>query len=331
MEDKYYKIEVVFENCTNQIVEEIQEASNDEFGCDGIEEFSMDEDQVDNLLGERSYSGGDLPGAVLNEVDEFNNSGDSIQHNFYFSNGSDPGARAKSFTAFLREKKLEKGNLVITFNEEKSEDWNTVWRSQFETIEIDEEMAVIPSWKSIEEVQGYSEPVIIYPGQGFGTGNHETTYLCLKSLKEFRNLINPSFEVLDYGCGSGILGIAAKRLGANKIDLYDIDEEAIANCRENIGHNFDQSKGFRCLLPKDKNSFEKKYDLIFANILAPILEEISIEILNLSREKSLVILSGLLRNQVDWITKVYEENGFMMLKHTYKNDWSCLVFKYSGG
>lgn len=324
MKSTYFKIELEIDDGFNKLEDEIEETAMSEYECDGIEEYSMTEAEVDELLGERSYSGGDLPESVLDEVDFHNKSSKNSRKIFYFSQDKETGSsseRAQRFFEFLNNCK---GVIHTSITEEDNQDWNEVWRKDFKTIEIDQELAIIPSW---EKDESYKFPVYIYPGQGFGTGNHETTYLCLKGMKDNLAAINKS-SVLDYGCGSGILGIAAKKVGFSEVDLYDIDHEALENAKVNIESNFSNDKTtFNLYLPKDKNQFKDQYDLIFANILAPVLEKIVSELKDKVSSQGILILSGILRDQEPWIKDAYEAKGFIHIKSEFKGDWCSIILK----
>ncbi len=325
MNQSYYTVQVIFQSYDPDFVTEIHRKSINEFSCSGIEEFSMDEPAVDDLLGDRSYSGGDLPQSVIDEVNDFHQE-NQAKHIFYFSSdkNSEDKANAVEFLRFLNG--FENKTFHASLSEEEVKDWNAVWRSQFKLIEIDKEMAVIPSWEK-EKCHGkFSYPIVIYPGQGFGTGNHETTFLCLKALKKFETGV-PRERVMDYGCGSGILGIGARRLGFKKIDLYDIDPLALENSKINLTHNFDDASYFRCLLPEDKSKFYSKYNVVFANILAPVLESISSELYELLESDGLLILSGILVEQEQRVREKYLKLGLELLNSEIKGDWCCLVFK----
>lgn len=314
MENKYYVVSVT---ASPSQLNDIDLLAN-ELGCSGIEEFSMSEEQVDNLLGERSYSGGDVPSEIYDEVE--NHKGSNESHKYYFT-----GEEAMEYALLFKSNLDLKNDIDYKFEEFEEQDWNEEWRKNFHRIDIDIEMAVIPSWEDKVDIKF---PLYIYPGQGFGTGNHETTFLCLKKLRELdSNLAKKS--CMDFGCGSSILGIGAKKVGFKKVDLYDIDPLALENSKVNLDNNFPQNEiaNFRLLLPKEKDKFETSYELVFANILAPVLKEYKEWLSNLTSRGGYLILSGILKEQVADLVDFYKDSGLELIDQETKNDWACLVYK----
>src|SRR5690606_10010880 len=124
------------------------------------------------------------------------------------------------------------------------EDWNAEWKKHYSPIKVNELLEVIPSWKD-DYVSTTSQKIFINPGMGFGTGSHETTFLCLKLFTE--ELLSNNIEtVLDFGCGSGILGLSTFLFFPEaRVDFYDIDLEANKNCFDNAEINKLASKSFR--------------------------------------------------------------------------------------
>ena len=164
---------------------------------------------------------------------------------------------------------------------------------------------------------------------GFGTGNHETTYLCLK---EFLKLWKTEKfnSCLDFGCGSGILGLAIRSLSKDvQIDLYDIDEDAILNCRQNLELNGFNEDKLNIWGPKEKKDITTKYDLVFANILQDALLAEKEIICDSVEAGGMLIISGLLNGQEDSIINAYTEYS-SSLKYSHKEskgDWICLVMR----
>ena len=167
----------------------------------GVEEFSIDEPRVDQILGDRSYSGADLPIEVINEVDTTVNLGSELIK-FYFATP----LQATKFQELL----LQTYQLSSQVVEKEQQDWNVEWKKSYAPIIIDDELSIVPEWDKTSENENDKSNVFIYPGMGFGTGNHETTFLCLKSAQKYKKKIDKEFKCLDFGCGSGILGIVAK-------------------------------------------------------------------------------------------------------------------------
>lgn len=295
----------------------LQRIATEEFNCLGIEEFSLSEPEVDNLLGERSYSGGDLPSEVLDEV-ESRIQETSIHWRFFFSDKKE----AQDFLAsvqkdFLCESQIE---------EKESQDWNFEWKKQYSPIKVNEYLEIIPSWQ--QNYQSNSREVLyIYPGMGFGTGSHETTFLCLKLLTE--HLINNEIKtILDFGSGSGILGLATfKYFPEAQVDFYDIDMEANKNCYENAKINKLSDRSFRLLLPEFRDRLLPKYDLIFANILEGVLISERDLLKSLTSNNGFLIVSGLLKHQTSAILEAYLSSDMKMIHQEQKGDWAALLFQ----
>lgn len=286
-----------------------------EFETIGIEEFSLDEPEVDELLGDRSYSGGDLPQEVLDEVEDRVLKG-PVNYRFFFSDKKN----ASEFYQFVKTECLCESQL----EEKKSEDWNAEWKKHYSPISVNDLLEIVPSWvndhKSLSKEQIY-----IYPGMGFGTGSHETTFLCLKLFTE-HVLKNKIETALDFGSGSGILGLSVfKFFPEAKVDFYDIDPEANKNCYQNAEINNLQDKAFRLLLPEVREKLQPQYDVVFANILESILM-LEKEAL-IAHTKSYLILSGLLKHQAKGIIELYSASGMSLLEHAEKGDWAALIFR----
>jgi len=286
------------------------------FFAEGVEEFSIDEALVDEILGERSYSGGDLPIEVLDEVEEVLKS-QSNNYKFYFSNE----LQAREFHGFVQSHFLAEVQLF----EAATQDWNEEWKKHYKPIKISESLDVIPAWY-LDENREPKTFIAINPGMGFGTGSHETTFLCLKLMLSFE--LPEKSCILDFGSGSGILGIGALKVFSRPfVDFYDIDLEANKNCFENIVLNKLEESSYRLLLPEYRSYFQKKYDLIFANILQPVLLEESRQLVDLLSQDGRLIMSGLLQPQVELVLKTYEELGLVHVQTLNLGDWSALMMK----
>lgn len=295
----------------------IESVAIDQFEAEGIEEFSLDEPQVDELLGERSYSGGDLPQEVLDEVESKVLNAPGL-FRFFFSDGK----RAEGFWSYVNKVCLCESQL----EEIESQDWNAEWKKHYGPIKISEKLEVIPSWQKDYKSQA-NKQIYIYPGMGFGTGSHETTYLCLKLFTEVIDQIKVK-SALDFGSGSGILGLSVFKFFSDaKVDFYDIDPEANKNCYQNALNNELEHFAFRLLLPEVRQKLNVNYDLVFANILENILIEEKNSLVRFTKENGYLILSGLLKHQIDGIIKHFESESLSLVKKVEKGDWGAILFK----
>lgn len=283
----------------------------------GIEEFSLSEEEVDSILGDRSYSGGDLPQDVLDEVENKVLSG-PVNLRFFFSDEAlANNFRVQVSQKFLCEAQIEK---------QKSQDWNAEWKKHYKPIRVNELFEILPSWEN-DQNSTTREKIFIYPGMGFGTGSHETTFLCLKLFTE--HLLREDIKnCLDFGSGSGILGLSVFKFFPDaRIDFYDIDPEANKNCYQNAEINELQDKAFRLLLPEVRDKLQENYDLVFANILENILILESENLIGMTKDQGHLILSGLLKHQAKGIIDLYSSRGLKLIKHEEKGDWSAILFQ----
>ncbi|MBT4154446.1 MAG: 50S ribosomal protein L11 methyltransferase [Candidatus Marinimicrobia bacterium] len=178
----------------------------------------------------------------------------------------------------------------------EDKDWVKHTQSLFKEIEISDSLRIIPPWESESPFDGQS--IIIQPGSGFGTGSHPTTRLCLRWLE---NNIKKNESVLDFGCGSGILSIGAKMLGAGDVVGVEIDHLAINNANQNNELN---SVSISYHEP-DNFETKQKYDIVIANILSSILIRLAPTLGPLINNK--IILSGILVEQAEMVIKSYSE------------------------
>lgn len=295
---------------------QIQALALEESHASGIEEFSLDEPEVDALLGERSYSGGDLPMEVLEEV-EAAVLKRPVSYRFFFDNKKD----AQNFLNEVKNVTLCESQV----EEHKSADWNAEWKKHYSPIEVNSRLTIVPAWQTDYKSKSEKQ-LLINPGMGFGTGSHETTYLCLKLFTE--KVVSHKIEsVLDFGSGSGILGLATFLFYPEaRVDFYDIDVEANKNCYQNAEINALTKHAFRLLLPEVRSSLQPSYQLVFANILENILQLEHSYLTQITAPSGHLILSGLLKHQTAGIIKLYSQK-LTLVQEVNKGDWSALLFR----
>jgi ribosomal protein L11 methyltransferase len=298
----------------------VESMAINEFETMGIEEFSLNEAEVDAILGDRSYSGGDLPQSVLDEV-ENKVLAEPVNYRFFFSDVDQATAfHEKIKTLFLCESQLEK---------HQTQDWNAEWKKHYSPIRVNEKLEIIPSWNK-DFSSTTEKQIFIYPGMGFGTGSHETTFLCLKLFTE-KVLGKPIKTVLDFGSGSGILGLSVFKFYPDvRVDFYDIDPEANKNCYQNAEMNNLENHGFRLLLPEVRDKLLDEYDVVFANILESILTEERDALISHTKINGSLILSGLLKHQAENVLKLYTQKGMKLISHLEKGDWAALILERTG-
>ena len=191
----------------------------------------------------------------------------------------------------------------ITIETLQDENWEKSWMSNFHAIQIESNFWICPSWQPPPDPKAIN--LFIDPGLAFGSGNHNTTKLCLRWLAK-RNLDKKT--VVDFGSGSGILAIAAALLGAKSIIAVDNDPQAIIATKDNAFRNNIKNGHIKTFLPEQyKKTFEKPHaNILVANILAKPLQELApffAKIVNLCEE---IVLSGLLQNQVEELISTYK-------------------------
>lgn len=315
--EKYYYLEMAI---SSDIEAQVDDLAMSNFNCTGIEEFSIDEPSVDAILGQRSYSGADLPLSVIEEV-EHTVTSELTHKKLYF----ECEQACKTFQAHLKEKYQIQSKVCSG----EVKDWNEEWKKSYSPILVNESLEIIPEWNKHTYHSSALEQVYIYPGMGFGTGGHETTFLCLKLFSELE--YHETSSCLDFGCGSGILGLAYKKLlpNADIIDLYDIDQQALDNCIQNIELNDISVDDFKLLLPKNRNEIDKKYDLVFANILQNVLLLEKKFLSHAMCENGYLILSGLLKGQEEEVINSYclENSDLKHVKTIQKGDWVAVLMK----
>jgi len=194
------------------------------------------------------------------------------------------------------------------------QNWIQLTQSQFDPIRVSERLWIVPSWHECPDPAAVN--LILDPGMAFGTGSHPTTRLCLQWLE--RN-VHAGCSVLDYGCGSGILAIAAARLGAGCVAGVDIDPQAVDAAQANAKRN-----GVTAAFHDSVQPVAGAYDLVVANILSNPLRVLAPAICDHVRSGGRLALSGILREQSDEIMAIYGQ-WLPMQVADFREDWVCLT------
>jgi len=188
-------------------------------------------------------------------------------------------------------------SLVYKIEQLEDKDWEREWMDNFHPIQFGEKLWICPSWRDIPDPDAVN--VLLDPGLAFGTGTHATTALCLKWL-ESQDLTGKT--VVDFGCGSGILGIAAIKLGAERMIGIDIDPQALEASLDNANRNGVADK-LEVYLPENQPEFTA--DIVVANILAQPLRELHSVILGLLKPSGKIAMSGILEEQAQSVADIY--------------------------
>jgi len=193
-------------------------------------------------------------------------------------------------------------------------DWVRLTQSQFEPINISPRLWIVPTWHTPSDPSAIN--IVLDPGLAFGTGSHPTTRLCLRWLDA--NLKGGE-SVLDYGCGSGILAIAALKLGAARAVGVDVDSQAVIASRDNAAANLVVNVQFY----QPDAAPQGSYDLVVANILTNPLRMLAPLLANATRQGGQIVLSGILEEQAQEVMNIYQQ-WFDLNVPIYEDGWSCL-------
>jgi len=203
---------------------------------------------------------------------------------------------------------------TITTREFKDQDWERSWMDDFHPMKFGKRLWICPSWQNPPDKNAVN--VILDPGLAFGTGTHQTTSLCLEWLDKY---INDTELVIDYGCGSGILAIAALKLGAKQAVGIDNDPQAIIASKNNSDKNKISRDQFKVHLPHEQQN-DLTADVLVANILAKPLMTLAPSICNSIKTNGKFALSGILREQADEVANVYSAYCDID-KIIHRDDW----------
>jgi len=229
---------------------------------------------------------------------------------------------------------MDIGEGLIEISETADKDWMNNWKEFFHSFRVSDKLVIKPTWEESIDIPDYKESDIVInidPGAAFGTGSHETTRLCTLALEKY---IKPGDDILDVGCGSGILSIAAIKYGAGHALGVEIDEYAIPSTIDNreinglTAEQFDIKQGNII----DDTELQKEtgfecYDIAVANILANVIIPLSGEIGQHIKKDGLFISSGIINTAADSVREAITSNEFEIIETTTLGDWYCFVAK----
>ena len=224
------------------------------------------------------------------------------------------------------------GRLELDCEGIREEDWANNWKQYFKPFPVGERLYIKPTWESAEGAEG-RKILEIDPSSSFGTGQHNTTRLCLQALEQ---TIRTGDRVLDLGCGSGILSIAALLLGASEITGVDIDENSVRIAGENLRQNRISSDRFTLYcgdITTDAPLREKiglhSYDVVAANIVADVIIGMSPWFRGFLKAGGTLLVSGIIANRRQDVLDALESQGFSLLAEHEKEDWMAFAFRPS--
>ena len=223
---------------------------------------------------------------------------------------------------------LDVGECTIEESETEDVDWVNNWKQYFHQFYIDD-ILVIPSWENIKPEDNDKMVIHIDPGTAFGTGMHETTQLCIRALKKY---VTPETEILDVGCGSGILGMLALKFGAKHSLGTDLDPCAIDATHENMEVNGIRKDQYEVMIGniiddkevQDAVGYEK-YDIVAANILADVLVPLTPVIIHQMKPGAVYITSGIIEDKEFVVVEAVKAAGLEILEVNHQGEWVSVV------
>jgi len=203
----------------------------------------------------------------------------------------------------------------------RTEDWINNWKKYFHPMPVGTKILIQPSWEGPAESGGR---IVLHlePGLAFGTGTHETTRLCMEMLEQY---VKPEAEVLDVGCGSGILSVAALLLGAKKAVGVDIDELAVKTARDNADRNGVGDR-FTAICGSLTEKVTGTYDVVVANIVADVILTLTADVKHFLKPDAVYLMSGIIDEREQDVRKVLEQN-FEILQRREERGWVALAAK----
>ena len=223
---------------------------------------------------------------------------------------------------------LDVGECTIEESETEDVDWVNNWKQYFHQFYIDD-ILVIPSWEKVKPEDSDKMVIHIDPGTAFGTGMHETTQLCIRALKKY---VTSETEILDVGCGSGILGMLALKFGAKHSLGTDLDPCAIDATHENMEANGIRKDQYEVMIGniiddtavQDAVGYEK-YDIVAANILADVLVPLTPVIIHQMKPGAVYITSGIIEDKENVVVEAVKAAGLEVLEVNRQGEWVSVV------
>ena len=221
------------------------------------------------------------------------------------------------------------GNIRMQLANVKEEDWANNWKKYYKPFRVGKSLVIKPSWEEVTPADG-DKILEIDPASTFGTGQHHTTKLVMETLE---GVIKGGERVLDLGCGSGILSIAAMLFGAENVTMCDIFENAVKTAAENVGKNHIPAEKYRAFCGNiiDDAALREKigtgYDVICANIVADVIIGMSPLFGGFMKDDAKLIVSGIIDERMDEVTAALAENGFTALNIANEEGWNCILLE----
>ena len=241
----------------------------------------------------------------------------------YFSSEEDLDEKLseiKKRLEYVKSLDLDTGSLEVFKKVVKQENWENEWKKYFNVQKVSNSIVIKPSWEDYTAKDG--EKIIdIDPGMAFGTGTHETTRMCINAIEKY---MKQGDSLIDIGCGSGILSIAAAHLGAQRVIAVDLDKLAVKVSKENVELN-----GFSDIVDVRYGDLteviDEKADVIVANIIADIIAKLSENIADFMKKDGYFISSGIINDKKDFVISKLIDNNFEIVEERNDGEWNCIV------
>ncbi|AXU50707.1 50S ribosomal protein L11 methyltransferase [Clostridioides difficile] len=222
----------------------------------------------------------------------------------------------------LKDFGIDIGEGSVSLDQVNEADWANAWKAYYKPTKVGQRVVVKPTWEDYAIQEG-DLIIELDPGMAFGTGTHETTSMCIRELEKY---VNKDSKVFDIGCGSGILAIAAAKLGAKEVVAVDLDEVAVKVAKENVLEN-KVEKSVSVMHGNLTDVIKDKADVIVANIIADIIKILAKDVQNFMKEDAMFISSGIILDKVEEVKESLIENGFEIVEVQKLGEWSAIVSK----
>jgi ribosomal protein L11 methyltransferase len=280
------------------------------------------------------WSPPDVQEAVANFLVEQTNRGVQLEGEWvtaYCPEGEEALVCLQQLTHYYRDLQQVCPNLPELKISQKAlpgEDWSETWKAFFKPLIIGKNIVIKPTWEPYEPKPG-QVLIEIDPGRAFGTGKHPSTALCLEILElmlsESSRAKMGSLSVLDVGTGSGILGIAAARLGARRVLGLDLDPEALKVAEENLRRN--GVEGIMSVSSIPLHRLGETYDLVIANLTAPVITQMAASLSRCVSPEGWLVLSGILNQQLEEVVKCFEAHYFIEEDSWIMEEWRAILLR----
>jgi ribosomal protein L11 methyltransferase len=232
--------------------------------------------------------------------------------------------RIRQKTQWLSEQNFgfDLGSLTVDLNYVKEEDWENNWKEYYKPVKVSDRIVIKPSWEAYEKQPG--EIVLeLDPGMAFGTGTHETTALCIDAVDRY---LSKGGEVVDIGCGSGVLAISALLLGAEKAVAVDLDTNAVKATLENARRNHVEDK-IEIIHGNLLDKVDGRFDMAIANIIADVIIDLSSYIGSYFKPGGLFIASGIILDRLEDVKEAVRKAGLELIEYNTRGEWAVVVCK----